>query len=145
MKQILNHSLWIGHAADGRNTRLLLDVGIQAVVQLALEELPLAPPRELIYLRFPLLDGEDNEPALLIQAMQTVARLLQTRIPTLVCCGGGLSRSPAIVAAALALDDADGKELDAWLEKMAHLGPIDVSPGLWRDILAAYQRVVASP
>src|SRR5436189_138299 len=83
-------------------------------------------PRELIYLRFPLLDGEDNEPALLIQAMQTVARLLQARIPTLVCCGGGLSRSPAIVAAALALADTDGKELDAWLEKMAHLGPLDV-------------------
>jgi hypothetical protein len=65
MNQIPPYHLWIGHAGDGRDYRRLLDLGIRAVVQLAVEEPPLQPPRELIYLRFPLRDGADNPDDLL--------------------------------------------------------------------------------
>src|SRR5262249_24404723 len=103
MNQILPHSLWIGQDGDGRDHRRLLDCGIQAVVQLALEEPPLQPPRDLIYLRFPLRDGADNPDALLKLAVGTLVCLLRHRIPTLACCGARMSRSPAVAAAALAL------------------------------------------
>ena len=132
MKRIDDLPLWLGHAGDGRDQRQILATGIRAVVQLALEEPPLAPPRELLYLRFPLLDGEGNEPVLLELAIRTVASLLQARLPTLVCCGGGMSRSPAVAAAALAsVGDGDAS---ACLQKIEHFGPMDVSPGLWREI-----------
>jgi hypothetical protein len=132
MKQVDGLPLWLGHAGDGRDFRQIVATGIRAVVQLALEEPSLAPPRELLYLRFPLLDGEGNEPALLKFAIRTVASLLQARLPTLVCCGSGMSRSPAVAAAALALV-GDG-DVSARLQEIEQFGPMDVSPGLWREI-----------
>src|SRR4051812_36720706 len=69
MNQILPYPLWTGHAGDGRDYRRVLDHGIRAVVQLAAEEPPLQPPRELIYLRFPLNDGADNADDLLVLAV----------------------------------------------------------------------------
>lgn len=124
--------LWIGHAGDGRAFRELFDLGIRAVVQLAVEELPVPPPRELVYCRFPLLDGCDNESALLHLAVETVARLIERRVPTLVCCGAGMSRSPAVTAAALArLGHGD---LAACLSRIAACRPTDVSPGLWDEV-----------
>src|SRR5207247_693921 len=98
MRQVLPHSLWLGHAGDGRDFRLILDTGIQAVVQLAAEEPALQLPRELIYCRFPLVDGPGNDAKLLYLATATVASLLERSLPVLVCCGAGMSRSPAIAA-----------------------------------------------
>jgi hypothetical protein len=132
MRQILPHPLWLGHAGDGRDYRRLLDAGIGAVVQLALEEPPLQPPHELICCRFPLLDGPGNDPDLLALAAATVARLLRRGVPTLVCCGGGMSRSPAVAAAALAL--ALRQDPDECLKRVAEHHPADVLPGLWEEV-----------
>jgi hypothetical protein len=76
MNQIKHYPLWVGHAADGRAFRQILDQGIRAVVQLALEEPPAQPPRELLYCRFPLVDGSGNDPEVLGLAINTVAALL---------------------------------------------------------------------
>ncbi len=103
MKQIHPHRLWLGHAGEGEAFRRLFDLGIEAVVQLAAEEPPLPLPRDLILCHFPLLDGVGNRPAVLSLAMDTTAALVRSRIPTLVCCGAGMSRSPAVAAAALTL------------------------------------------
>lgn len=81
MRQIHPHALWLGHAGDGRDFRLLLDTGIQAVVQLAAEEPPLQLPRELTYCRFPLVDGPDNERKLLSLAVTTVANFVEENVP----------------------------------------------------------------
>lgn len=137
MRQILPHALWLGHAGDGRNPRLLLDSGVQAVVQLALEEEPLRLPREIVLCRFPLLDGAGNEPRLLDLTVTTVANFLEKKIPTLVCCGGGMSRSPAIAAAALAVIYQENP--DDWLKRIAEHQPSDVVPGLWNDLKTVLQ------
>jgi len=132
MRQILPHALWLGHAEDGRDYRRILDAGIQAIVQLALEELPLQPPRELICCRFPLLDGPGNDANLLALATATVANLLGRGVPMLLCCGAGMSRSPAIAAAALAT--ACGETPDQCLKRVAEHHPADVLPGLWNEL-----------
>src|SRR5262245_35626731 len=103
MHQILPHSLWIGHAGDACDFRKVFDQSIRALVQVAVEEPAVQPPRELLYCRFPLIDGAGNEVDILQLAVTTVSALLQRHLPTLVACGSGLSRSPAIAAAALAL------------------------------------------
>src|SRR5262249_46886862 len=103
MKQVHPHALWLGHAGDGTDYRAILDAGIRAVVQVAAERPPLQPPRDLVYCRSPLVDGPGNDTKLLLLAVTTVANLLDRRFPPLVCCGGGLSRSPAVAAAALAM------------------------------------------
>ena len=93
MRQILPHRLWLGHAGDGRDFQRVLDTGIQAMVQLAAEEPVLVSPRDLVYCRFPLVDGPGNDMKLLQLAISTIANLLEKKVPTLVFCGAGLSRS----------------------------------------------------
>jgi protein-tyrosine phosphatase len=106
-------------------------------VQVAAEEAPLSPPRGLMYHRFPIVDGSGNAPEILILAVATVASLVRLRVPTLVCCGMGLSRSPAIAAAALASIRRESP--DEALRFLADRHPADVSPGLWREVRAAAQ------
>jgi protein-tyrosine phosphatase len=132
MNQILPHGLWIGHAGDDQNFRRLFDLGVEAVVELAVEEPPTVLPRELISCRFPLVDGLGNRIVLLSLAIHTLAALLRARVPTLVCCGGGMSRSPAVAAAALSV--AFGEAPEECLKAVVLHHPGDVSPGLWNEI-----------
>src|SRR5262245_8570198 len=138
MRPLPPHALWLGHAGDGRDYRRLLDAGVEAIVQLAIDEPPLQPPRELICCRFPLVDGSDNPGRLLLMAIRTVAELIRMRVPTLVCCGHSLSRSPAVVAAALAL--AGHGTPDDCLRSVAEHHPSDITPGLWLDIRQVVQQ-----
>src|SRR5690242_17107834 len=110
MNQIQPYALWVGHAGEGHEFRPMFDAGIKALVQLAAEELPSQPPRELIFCRFPLIDGSGNRLELLSLAISTVAHLIQRHVPTLVSCGGGMSRAPAVAAAALALAHREAPE-----------------------------------
>jgi hypothetical protein len=102
MNQISPHPLWIGTIGDLKDLRRLYDLGIRAVVQVAYEEPPLALPHDFIACRFPLVDGGDNDAEVVQLAVATVTHLLERKFATLVCCQAGRSRSPAIVAAALA-------------------------------------------
>ncbi|WP_339726897.1 dual specificity protein phosphatase [uncultured Gimesia sp.] len=115
MREVLSQLLWIGNARDARDVKGVLDLGIAAVIDLALEEPPITFPREIVYCRLPLIDGEENNPAILQTAIETTTRFIQSEVPTLIACSGGMSRSPAIAAAA---------------------GPCDVAPGLWNAIQA---------
>ena len=132
MRQVFPHPLWLGHADDGRDFATILSYGIQAVVQLAAEEPSPHMPRELIFCRFPLVDGPGNDPKLLRLALGTLAKLIERRIPTLVCCGGGLSRSPALAAAAMAVTFQ--LPPDECLKKIAEEHSADVVPGLWKEV-----------
>lgn len=132
MRQLLNHNLWIGHVGDVRNLRSIHDEGIEALVDLAMNESIPTLTRELIYCRFPLVDGGDNSPTVLRLALQTVAGLLRTTKPTLVYCSGGMSRSVGIVAAALA--NYENLEFDKALSLIAQTGPADVSTNFYQSL-----------
>jgi protein-tyrosine phosphatase len=134
VRQVSPYWLWLGHAGDGRDFRALYDAGIRAVVQLALEEPALQPPRDLVYCRIPLLDGSGNPDDALFLAVRTVADLLRRRVPALVCCGAGMSRAPAVAAAALALVEQAPPE-DCLRRLAEHHHPTDVMPGLWNEVL----------
>lgn len=135
MRHIPDYSLWLGHADDARAKHELLRLGIGAVVDLAVEEPPAVAGHEMVYCRFPLVDGTDNPPWLLRAAVDTTTTLLRQKVPTLVACGGGISRTPAIAAAALvrlgrpSLQDA--------LLYLAGFGHCDVSAGLLQDVVNA--------
>ena len=135
MRQITPHPLWIGHADDGRDFQAIFDAEIRAVVQLAVEEPPLPLPRELLYARFPLVDGPGNDPKVLYLATLALVNLLEKKIPTLVCCGAGMSRSPALAAAALAL--VFQQPPDESLKEVAEYHSADVVPGLWAEVKSA--------
>jgi len=102
MFEVHSRLLWIGNTQDVREPGFLFAAGIAAVVDVAYEEPPARLPRELIYCRFPLNDGGDNDPTILFQAVQCVADLLACGTRTIVVCSAGMSRSPTIAAFALA-------------------------------------------
>jgi protein-tyrosine phosphatase len=141
MIQITPYPLWIGHAGECRAFAEAFARDIKVVVQLAVEEPPLQPPRELVYLRFPLLDGNGNDPHVVQLAIHCVATLMRRGTATLVGCGAGMSRSPAIVAAALST--VEHAELENCLERVTRLHPADLSPGFWEDVRRAAASVQA--
>jgi hypothetical protein len=134
MRRIDGYPLWIGTARDARAIKEVLDAGIEAIVDLAVEEIPAGPTRELVYLRFPLVDGGGNPPWLILAAGMTIDGLIRLRVPTLVACGAGLSRSPAIAALGLCFA-TDQRAPDILLRRVQKDVPSDVHPALWNDIM----------
>lgn len=135
MHKIADYALWIGTAADARNARAILDHEIRAVLQLAYEEPPVHTSRDVLLVRIPLIDGAANEEPLLTLAITVLANLIREEIPTVVCCGGGMSRSPAIAAAALAVTER--VSLDECLRHVTANYPADVSTTFWAQVRAA--------
>jgi hypothetical protein len=132
MHRLEPYHLWLGHAGDLAHVRIVLDEGICALVDLASNEPVPKLPRDIAYCRFPLVDGAGNEPWLLLSAIKTVAGFVKLEVPTLVSCSAGLSRGPAIVAAALSSITAQSPEdcLRQVSSSVAH----DVSPGFWNEV-----------
>jgi len=134
MREVVPERLWIGNAGDARDPARVLDAGVTAVVNLAIEETAPALPRDILYCHFPLVDGPGNSRGLMQLAIDTIASLLREDIPTLVYCGAGMSRSVAIAAASISRWRGD--PLKPALNMIADTGPHDVSPALWRDVAA---------
>lgn len=129
MRRLFDQPLWVGTARGARDLRAINDAGIEAVVDLAMDEPPAHPTRELVYLRLPLVDGQGNPVWVLRAAVDAVAGLLAAGVPTLVACSAGASRSPAVAALALARWHRIPPE-----EALKRTGPGDVSPALWREL-----------
>jgi protein-tyrosine phosphatase len=130
MRQVGNYPLWIGTSRDARDMQFLLSQGIHAIVDLAAEEWPVQPSRELVYLRFPIVDGGGNEPKLLRSLMAATTALIRERVPTLIACRMGMSRSPTV--AAVAYGSVYGMSPAEAMKLMA--GPSDVSTMLLREL-----------
>ncbi len=128
MRQVIPNYLWIGNALDARDVPGILGLGIEAVVDLAMEEPPIQFPREVVYCRFPLVDGAENSPDVLRAAISTTSTFITSKLPTLVACGAGMSRSLVVVAAALA--DIKRIPLGTALWRMTLGQPHDVSASL---------------
>jgi protein-tyrosine phosphatase len=135
VRQIPNHQLWLGNAGDLRDGRTILAAGMEAVIEVADNELLAELPRELVRLRFPLADGGSNPEWLLRLAANSLAELMRANIPTLVCCSMGLSRSVCVAAAGLSI--STGQSLENSLGYVASSGPADVSPTLWSEFQQA--------
>jgi protein-tyrosine phosphatase len=138
MREVIPKVLWIGNAKEARDVKAVLGLGITAVVDLAMEETPILFPRDVAYCRFPLVDGAGNTPALIEAAIATTVSFIRGKVPALVACDGGMSRSPAIVAAALAAIEETSPEQA--LERVAAAGPHDISTTFWKEVRQASNR-----
>jgi len=136
MREIIPSLLWLGNAMDVCDLRSIHDLGISAIVDLALEEPVPQLTREIIYCRFPIIDGSGNTPELLSAAIEITASFIRKSVPAMVACSAGMSRSPAIVAAALALVHCESP--DDSLKTMIAGNPHDLSPPLWTDVKNVY-------
>ncbi len=116
----------VADAISARDLRQLYDRNIAAVVDLAANEPPAVLGRDLIYCRFPLHDDGSNDTGVLSAAIHCVADLLELSRPLVVACSAGMSRSPTIAAAAVALR-TDEPFVDC-LQRLTSGTPRDLSP-----------------
>jgi predicted protein tyrosine phosphatase len=137
MRDIHKGILYVADAPSIREVKILYDHEIQAVIDVAANELAAQLPREFIYCRFPLIDGDGNRPQLLKIAVTTIVTLLQSNTRTVVACSAGMSRSPAIAAAAVSR--LTGEPPDTCLQSITQNGPHDVSPLFWLRVKAAME------
>jgi predicted protein tyrosine phosphatase len=135
MREVVPQILWIGNAKEARDIRAVLAGGIEAVVDLAMEEPPIVFPRDVVSCRFPLIDGAGNSLVVIEAAIDSIVHFVRGKVPTLVACSGGMSRSRAIVAIACAAVEQISPE--SALKRIATTGPHDVSPTFWAEALAA--------
>jgi protein-tyrosine phosphatase len=89
----------------------------------------------MTYCRFPLVDGAGNSPAILRAAVEMTQRLVEQQVLTLVACGAGMSRSPAV--AAMVIARLSGRPPDDVLAELVAMRPHDVSPLVWADLKRA--------
>jgi len=132
MRRIEPYSLWLGTVVDAWDLRGVLSHGIEAIVDLASNEAPIGITRDVIYYRFPIVDGGANSQATLRFAIDTVVSLLQADVPTLVFCSAGMSRTPAIAAAAISR--VSGLAYPECLAQITAGHAHDVAPGLIVDV-----------
>jgi hypothetical protein len=133
MQCVIDNTLWIGNASEARDIPSLIDQDFNAIVDLAVEAPPAVLTRELTYLRFPIYDGIGNDKKVLASAIQTIAFMLsQEGNKIAVCCSMGMSRSPSIVAAALAL--IKNQSAEDSLTRVTKKVVCDISPGLWSEV-----------
>jgi protein-tyrosine phosphatase len=131
MNEIQPDLLWTGNAREARDTQAIFDAGISAVVDLAYEEPPGQLARQLVYCRFPIVDGAGNDPVLLSLALSTTVELLRNGTRALVACSAGMSRSPTVAICALAvyLDQSPEKVLATVNKRSAY----ELHGDLWTD------------
>jgi protein-tyrosine phosphatase len=143
MHCVTDNVLWIGNSFDARNSFDLLDQGLNVVVDLAIEEGTATHPREIVYLRFPIMDGIGNDKPVLEAAIRTISTLISIHgLRVAVCCSMGLSRSPALAAAAIAL--VQNQTPEESLSQLISRMNCDVSPGFWSEILKVYDSLEGS-
>ena len=142
IREIHPDHLFLGSAMDARDLRLIYDNRIAAVVDLAVNEPPAQLARDIIYCRFPILDGDGNPKAIIETAVRCVATLMENNFRTMVACSAGMSRSPAIAAAAIAV--ITKTDPDECLTTITAGGPHDVSPILWSRVRIVYDEIVRS-
>ena len=132
MRKIHSELLWTGNARDARTPQELFATGISAVVDLAYEESPAELPRQMVYCRFPIVDGAGNDPSLLRLALLTTVELLKSRTPAIVACSAGMSRSPTVAICALALHLNQSPE--SVLGSVNEKSSFELHGDLWTDV-----------
>ena len=134
---VLDSTLCVGDAISARNLKTIYEHEFAAVVDLALNEPPAVLGRDVIYCRFPLSDDDSNRDEVVAAAIVCLCGLIRQRLKVLVACSAGMSRSPVIAAASIAMTTGD--ELGETLLRVVAQGPHDVSA----TFLTSVERVCA--
>jgi protein-tyrosine phosphatase len=139
MRLVYREILLIGNAHEVRDLRQLYDRDIRHIIDLAANETPACLGRDQTYVRIPLLDGSGNDDDSIELAITTAVLLIRREKRTLIACSAGMSRSPCIAAASLAL--VTGDKLEDWISRIVATGPHDVSGTLWQQVHTVYQKM----
>lgn len=131
--------LFVGTVADAGDKALLREHEITSIVSLTHAEPDGGFPSDLPVKSVPMRDGPRNDLQRFDQAVTHVRSCLKTGDNLLVHCSAGASRSPAVVATALALYNEIG--LEAAFEQIAtHRNAVDPHEAIVRQAARVYSQ-----
>lgn len=123
MIEIVPSLVWLANGPEVRDLELIGEMHIEAIVDLAYEELPVCSLRSKLVIRVPLIDGEGNNLQHIRLAITYTAELIRSKTPFVIACSAGISRSPTILAAALStLGDGSIEEKLALISTKKQIG-----------------------
>ena len=140
IRDAYNELLFIGDAISARDLKQIYDREFAAVLDLAANETPAVLGRDIIYCRFPLSDDDSNKDDIVTAAIECLCSLIRRDYRTLVACSAGMSRSPVIAAAALAI--LSGSSLGDSLVQITANAPHDVSPTFFSSVQRVHATLV---
>lgn len=135
MTEILPSLIWLANGLEVRDLELIGEMQIDAIVDLAYEEPPIASLKSRLTFRVPLIDGEGNNRTHIRLAVLTTTELIRSKTPFVIACSAGISRSPAILAAGLAM--VDHCTVEEKLEFIKAKKRIGVSQAFLSDVQSA--------
>lgn len=133
MIRVPESRLLLGTSEDLKDIRTVLGEGISAIIDLGIEEPVPLLPRATNYCRLTLSDDGENDPATVAAAIRMAATFLAGDHDVLICCHAGLSRSPSVAAAALAI--TRGQSASHALCMLGGLKRTDVSAAFWNQVV----------
>lgn len=139
MREIVVGRVYCGNVGDLDDIAALRRAGVHAVVELAIEEPPSRAGREMIWIRIPITDGAGSAGQFVEMALRCVSSLVLAKIPVLVACSAGMSRSPSIIAGAISI--AEDRDPDVVLQEVVRGASADVSNHLWHQVRSLVQQL----
>lgn len=134
----ITDSLYVGTIDDASTAELLEAAGIETIVSLTHSDLPTGMPDAVAVHNCPMVDGPRNDRTRFETAVTNVTEALTQEETVLVHCSRGVSRSPAVAAVAVALQEEVGIE-DAF-ELVGEQRPAcDPHPALVRQSVSVYR------
>ena len=131
------NGLFVGTLADAGDTEAVRERGIELLVSLTHGRPESGFPTAVTVRRHSMTDGPRNERAAFRAAVNAVRSGLAAETPVLVHCQSGASRSPAVAATAIAVEQ--GVELETAFEQVAaRRDATDPHPALVRQAASVY-------
>lgn len=135
MKQVYD-GLFLGDLNDADNANSYEDHDVENILNVASPTAESTPSDEIVdeynYINVPLLDGGSN-PDFLIQFVLETAKELHEEGPTLIYCSVGVSRSVAVAAAVMSLEN--GKRVRENINRIRKVHPaVNVEPELAEQV-----------
>jgi atypical dual specificity phosphatase len=123
--------LFVGTADNARDTTMLRDRGVTTVVSLT-HQTPAVGAADVTVVDIPMRDGPQNDRDAFTEAVTELRAALERGETVLVHCSAGASRSPAVAATALALQNDQSLE-DAFEQIADSRAAVDPHPALIRQ------------
>ena len=131
---IVPNLVWLGGTSDAQDIKAVKENGIKAIINLRTTRLRGVEGCDMHW--HPLIDWYGNHPEMFADAVNKLIQLQKDKVPTLVHCHMGISRSPTVLATWFALDT--GITFDEAIDVIRKMRPFIMPCEGLRDLAKAY-------
>jgi len=126
-----DYELYIGDFQDASRPEKLQERGVNSVLKLTYQDPKEGYPDSVEVHEFIMVDGPRNEYEVFVEAVERLLELFESGNTVFAHCNAGMSRSPTVSAAAIALHES--MEFESALDKIRESRNIQPHPALLKQ------------